>query len=48
MTGSFYVESSVSSDLLVALTIEDETNVESFEIESPEGRRETFPTYSSK
>ena len=48
ISGSFALDANLREDITVTLTIADENRVEYFEIKSPAGRKEIFPTYSKR
>ena len=45
IAGNFVVEEHLRNDLWIAVTADDERDVESFEVLSPTGERHSFPTY---
>ena len=45
IAGNFVVEEDLRNDLWIAVTADDERDVESFEVLSPTGERHSFPTY---
>ena len=45
IAGNFVVEEHLRNDLWIAVTADDERDVESFEVLSPTGQKHSFPTY---
>ena len=45
MSGKFYIEELTSRDITVTLSIDDEQNVESFEVKDPSGKRNIFSKF---